>query len=124
MADGPSVTNADLALTAIVGTNAGFVQLHTGPPGSAGTSNVSSVTTRPATTGWGAAAAGSVAMSGTPTWSSWAGTNGEVVTDISFWSANSAGTFGLSMTLTAPVTMNTGDTLTLLTGTVTIPTAS
>jgi hypothetical protein len=63
-------------------------------------------------------------MSGTPTWSSWAGTNGEVVTDISFWSANSAGTFGLSMTLTAPVTMNTGDTLTLLTGTVTIPTAS
>src|SRR5258708_37543974 len=34
-----------------------FVQLHTGEPGAAGTSNVSSVTTRPAIT-WAAASAG------------------------------------------------------------------
>lgn len=124
MADGLSATNADLALTAIVGSNAVDVQLHTGAPGASGTSNVSSVTTREATGGWGAASAGSVAASGTPTWSSWGGTSPETETDISFWSASSGGTFGFSMQLTSPVTMNTGDSLELLTITVSIPVAS
>lgn len=124
MADGLSTTVANAALNNIVGTNANNVQLHTGAPGSAGTSNVSSVTTRPAVT-WASASAGSVAANGTlPSWTNWAGTNGEVDTDISFWSASSSGTFGLSMQLNASVTMNTGDSLSLTSITITLPTAS
>ena len=96
-----------------------FVQLHTGDPGASGTANVSSVTTRPALN-FGAASAGSQAISGTPSWASWAGTNGEVVTHISVWGASSAGTFYYSAALTASKTINTGDTLNLNTLTVAI----
>ena len=124
MADGLSTTVANAALDNIVGTDANNVQLHTGAPGSAGTSNVSSVTTRPAVT-WASASGGSVSANGTnPAWTSWAGTNGEVVTDISFWSASSAGTFGFSIQLSSSVTMDTGDSLTLTSITISIPTAS
>lgn len=124
MADGLSTTVANAALTSIVGTNANNVQLHTGAPGSAGTSNVSSVTTRPAVT-WASASGGSVSSNGTaPAWTSWAGTNGEVDTDITLWSASTSGTFGLSMALSSSVTMDTGDSLTLTSLTVSIPTAS
>lgn len=123
MADGLSVAVANAALSTIIGTDANYIQLHTGDPGSSGTSNVSSVTTREAVT-WAAPSAGSVAASDSPAWTSWAGTNGEIVTDLSFWSASSSGTFGFSMQLTAPVTMDTGDSLTLTSITVTIPTAS
>lgn len=89
-----------------------FVQLHTGDPGASGTANVSSTTTRQSL-GFAAASAGSMALSGTPSWTSWAGTNGEVVTHISVWSASSAGTFYFSAALTASKTLNTGDTLNL-----------
>ena len=94
-----------------------YVELHTGGPGAAGTSNVSSTTARVAVT-WGSASAGSVSESNTPTWSSWAGTNGEVVTDIAVWDASSAGNFLFSAQLSSSVTMNTGDTLQLTTLTV------
>jgi hypothetical protein len=124
MADGLSTTVANAALNNIVGTNANNVQLHTGAPGSAGTSNVSSVTTRPAAT-WASASGGSVVTNGTaPAWSNWAGTSPETDTDISLWSASSSGTFGFSMQLASSVTMHTGDSLTLLSITVSIPTAS
>lgn len=122
-APGLSTTNADLALTAAVGTNAIFAQLHTGDPGAAGTSNVSSVTTRESVT-WGSASAGSVAASNSPAWTSWAGTNGENVNDLSFWSASSSGTFGLSMALASGVTMDTGDSITLTSITISITVAS
>ena len=123
MADGLSTTVANAALNNIVGTNAAYVQLHTGDPGSAGTSNVSSVTTRESVT-WGSASAGSVSASNEPEWTGWAGTNGEVETDISLWSALSSGTFGLSMQLASSVTMDTGDSLTLTSISISIPTAS
>ena len=123
MADGLSTANANLAVAAAVGTNAGYVQLHTGDPGSAGTSNVSSVTTRESVT-WGSASAGSISASNQPEWTSWAGTNGEVDTDCSFWSASSSGTFGLSMAFASGVTMDTGDSLTLTSLTISITTAS
>lgn len=100
-----------------------YVGLHTGNPGTAGTSNVSSVTTRPAIS-FSAASGGAMSMSNTPTWSSWAGTNGEVVTYISVWDANSSGNFLFSAQLTASKTINTGDTFTLSTCTVTFTTAS
>ena len=123
MADNLSATVANAALNNIVGTNAAYVQLHTGAPGSAGTSNVSSTTTREAVT-WASASGGSVSASNSPAWTSWAGTNGEADTDISFWSASTSGTFGLSMPLNSPVTMDTGDSLTLTSISITIPIAS
>jgi hypothetical protein len=89
-----------------------FIKLHTGDPGAAATANVSSVTTRPAAT-FSAASAGAVALSNTPSWTSWAGTNGEVVSHLSNWDANTAGTYLNSWALTASKTVNTGDTLSL-----------
>lgn len=96
-----------------------FTKLHIGDPGATGAGNPSSVTTRPSTT-FNAAASGSIAMSNTPTWASWAGTNGEVVTHISGWDASTAGTFIHSAALAASKTVNTGDTLTLATLTVAV----
>ena len=123
MAAGWSATTADAALTAAVGTDAAFVQLHTGDPGAAGTSNVSSVTTRKAAT-WAAAAAGSVVTSNTQSWTNWAGTSPEIVTWISWWDMAAGGTFGGSAQLAAAETMLTGDTLELLSITISIPLAS
>lgn len=97
-----------------------FVKLHTGDPGAAATANVSSVTTRPAVT-YSAASGGSCALAATfPAWTSWAGTNGEVVTHFSIWDASTAGTFLYSMALTASKTVNTGDTLTWTSGSVSL----
>jgi hypothetical protein len=99
--------------TTFTGAAGSFIQLHTADPGASGTTAVSSVTTRPSAT-WGAASAGSKAITATfPSWATWAGTNGEVVTHVSDWSASSAGTFYFSVALTASKTVNTGDTLTL-----------
>ena len=90
------------------------VKLHTGDPGSAGTSNASSVTTRNAI-GFGAASSGAISLASTVSWTSWAGTNGEVVSHISVWDSTTAGNFLFSVALTASKTVNTGDTLTLST---------
>jgi len=100
-----------------------YVQLHTGDPGSAGTSNVSSVTTRKLLT---ATVTGDVlAASGTlPSWTSWAGTNGEEDTDLSLWDASTGGDFLDSIQLEEPVTMYTSDTLDLSALSVTVADAS
>lgn len=100
-----------------------YVQLHTANPGAAGTTSVSSVTTRPAVT-YGAAASGVITQSNTPSWATWAGADGEVVSHVSIWDASSAGNFLFSIALSASKTVNTGDTLNLTTSTVTITTAS
>lgn len=115
MAEGLSAYLGDKWLQMLGGTaytapGAVYIGLHTGNPGASGTSAVSSVTTRMAVT-WGTAAAGAVAESNTPTWSSWAGTNGEVVTDISCWDASTSGNFLFSALLAASKTMATGDTI-------------
>ena len=91
-----------------------YAQLHTGDPGASGTANVSSTTTRQAM-GFGTPSAGSMSLSTSPSWTSWAGTNGEVVTDLGVFSASTAGTFYASVQLTASKTVNTGDTLTVST---------
>jgi hypothetical protein len=98
--------------TTFTGAVGSFIQLHTADPGASGTTAVSSVTTRPSAT-WNAASAGAKTISNTPSWTSWAGTSPETVTDISDWSASSAGTFYFSVALTANKTVQTGDTLTL-----------
>lgn len=116
-----AVNTANAWLNTLRGTSAAsftavttlFVQLHTGDPGASGTANVSSVTTRPALN-FGAASAGSQAAIATlPSWATWAGTNGEVITHISVWGASSAGTFYYSAALAASKTVNTGDTVNL-----------
>jgi hypothetical protein len=116
-----AVNTANAWLNTLRGTSAAtmtavttmFVQLHTGDPGASGTANVSSVTTRPALN-FGAASAGSASAVATlPSWATWAGTNGEVITHISTWGASSAGTFYYSAALAASKTVNTGDTVNL-----------
>jgi hypothetical protein len=89
-----------------------FVKLHTADPGSAGATAASSVTTRPAIT-FNAASAGACTASNTPSWAAWAGTSPETVTHVSVWDASTAGTFVYSMVLTASKVVQTGDTLTL-----------
>lgn len=89
-----------------------FVKLHTADPGASGATAASSVTTRPSVT-FNAASGGAVSASNTPTWASWAGTSPETVTHISVWDASTAGTFLYSVALTASKTVQTGDTLTL-----------
>jgi hypothetical protein len=125
MADGIAATMANSMLTTLTTSPASsFAQLHTADPGTAGTTGVSSVTTRKAVT-WASPSAGAVAANGTlPSWASWAGTNGEVDTDTSYWTASTSGTFDMSIPLSASVTMDTGDTLSLTAISVTIPTAS
>jgi hypothetical protein len=124
VADGIATALVDSMLTTLVTSPANtYVQLHTGPPGASGTTDVSSVTTREAVT-WGSASAGVVAASNEPEWTSWAGTSPETDTDISFWTASTSGTFNMSIQLSSSVTMNTGDSLTLTAISVTIPVAS
>lgn len=114
------VLNHMLRATASTAPAGNFSKLHTGDPGASATANVSSVTTRPAVT-YSAASAGSCALAATfPTWASWAGTNGEVVTHLSIWDASTAGTFLYSMALTTSKTVNTGDTLTWSSGSVSL----
>jgi hypothetical protein len=129
MADGLSVYLADKMLGWLGGVAPGtapsvWVKLHTADPGTAGTTAASSVTTRMALT-WGTASAGALAAAATfPSWTSWAGTNGEVVTDISLWDASTSGNFLDSIQLGSSVTMDTGDTLSLTSLTITFTTAS
>jgi hypothetical protein len=125
MADGIASAMVTTWLNSLTGTPASsFAQLHTGSPGAAGTSNVSSTTTREGVT-WNAPSAGAVTNATNPAWPAWAGTSGEVVTDLSFWTASSAGTFDWSVVLTSSVTMLTGDTLTITSISVTVtPVAS
>ncbi len=95
-----------------------FTKLHTADPGASGATAASSVTTRITTT-FAASSAGSCALAATfPAWTSWAGTSPETVTHFSLWDASTAGTFLASLALTASRTVQTGDTLTLSSGSV------
>ncbi|MEV6432558.1 hypothetical protein [Nocardia sp. NPDC051463] len=87
-----------------------YVKLHTGDPGSAGTSNAGAVTTRSQAT-FAAAASGAIALTGTnPNWSM---TTTETITHISVWDASTSGNFLWSATLSASKAVVNGDTLTL-----------
>lgn len=100
-----------------------YVQLHTANPGTAGTTSVSSTTTRQTIT-FTAATTGVLNSSSSPSWTNWAGTNGEVVSHVSFWDASTVGNFLWSAALSANKTINTGDTFTLSSASLTITNAS
>ena len=92
-----------------------WVQLHTGDPGAAGTSNQSAVTTRQQVT-WSAASAGSKSQSASPT--AWSMTATETIAYVSFWDASTAGNFLGSAAVTTSRSVVNGDTITLNTLTI------
>lgn len=114
MAEGFSLASVNAILDYIFNTLYAtvYVQLHVGAPGSAGTANVATETTRVATT-MAAAASGAITNDADADWTGVAGT--EDYTHVSLWSASSGGTFIMSGTITAnPVTA--GDNFTLPAG--------
>lgn len=111
MTVGLAAANANSALGTIT-ASAGFVKLHTGDPGAAGTANASAETTRKAVT-WGSASAGSIAATSTlPSWASWSA-GSETISHISYWSLSSGGTFQGSVALSVSKSVTNGDTLNL-----------
>jgi hypothetical protein len=100
-----------------------WIQLHTGNPGTAGTSNAATETTRKQATFGSAASSGAISNTVALTWTSVAGT--EDFTHFSAWSASSDGTFLFSGTVTANA-VTAGDDFTVAVGDldVSLPTAS
>jgi type IV secretory pathway TrbL component len=119
-----AVLNAMHRSVALTTSPGNFIELHTADPGAAGTTSTASVTTRPAAT-FAAPSASAIALSNTPTWASWAGTSPTAVTHIAEWDAATAGNFKDSAALTTSKTVQTGDTLTLTSMTISFaPTAA
>jgi hypothetical protein len=90
-----------------------WVKLHTGDPGSAGTSNAATETTRKQAS-FGAASAGAATNSASIIWEDVAAT--ETVTHVSFWSAESGGTFKGSDALDSSVAFTAGESGIILAG--------
>jgi hypothetical protein len=117
LADGMSAVNvANAWLNTLRNVSCGFaaayVELHLTSPGSAGTVSTSVGSTVRQVANFAAASAGVMTMSTTTT----AWTNGgatETLTDISLWSAVTAGTFLISLPLTVSKPWASGDTFTL-----------
>lgn len=95
------------------GNSAVWVKLHTGDPGSAGTSNAAGNTTRQQAA-FAAASAGAIATNADLTWTSVS--TAETYSHVSFWTASSSGTFLGSSALTASKTVAVGDTFTIASG--------
>jgi hypothetical protein len=89
-----------------------YIKLHISDPGEDCTSGAAAVTTRVAVT-WSAASGGSLVSSNTPQWTNYAAT--ETVSHISIWdtATDSVGNALWYGQLSASKTMQTGDTLTL-----------
>jgi hypothetical protein len=98
------------------GTAYPWVKLHTGDPGSAGTSNAATETTRKQAT-WSSASSASKTTSADLVWTNVAGS--EDYTHFSLWSASSAGNFGGSGTVTANA-VTAADTFTIPSGSLTL----
>lgn len=94
-----------------------YVQLHTGDPGAAGTSNVAGETTRQAVT-FAAAGSGAAASTTDATWLLVSTT--ETYSHVSVWSASSGGTFIGSDQLASSQAVQAGDTYELVAGNLTL----
>jgi hypothetical protein len=107
-----TLRSAGSAYSAVAAT---YVQLHTGDPGAAGTSNVSvGSTTRNSFTFAASSAGSSLALSSAP--SAW--TNGgtsETLTHISIWTASTSGTLLFTVALTTSKAWASADQFTLST---------
>lgn len=111
-----AIRSGGATYTVVAGT---FVQLHTGDPGAAGTSNISVGSTTRLTVSQSAASGGSITISGTAgPWTN--GGTSETISHISVWSASSAGNFLYSVALSAGQAWASGNTFTLNTLTVSL----
>lgn len=90
-----------------------YVKLHTGDPGSAGTSNAAGETTRQSAS-MAAASGGAITNDAAVTWTSVS--TSETYSHVSFWSASSGGTFLGSDDLAVARAVTAGDTFTIATG--------
>ncbi len=103
--------------TDYAGNAAVWVKLHLGDPGSAGAGNPAGNTTRQQAT-FAAASAGANATNADVVWTNVS--TAETYSDVSFWTASSAGTFLGSAALTANKTVAIGDTFTISSGSLTM----
>lgn len=97
MALGYSATAANHALDTELAIYR-WIKLHTGDPGASGTSSAAGNTTRKQAT-WAAASGGASTTTGALSWTSVS--TAEDYTHWTAWSAEAAGTFGFSGTMTA-----------------------
>lgn len=97
--------------------SAPYVQLHTGAPGSAGTSNIAGETTREQATGTWTISGGSTTNPVAISWTSVS--TAETYTDVTLWSASTGGTFIASGTITASA-VSVGDNFSIPIGDMTV----
>jgi hypothetical protein len=89
-----------------------YVKLHVGDPGSAGANNAAAGSTTHVQTTMAAASGGSKAMTSmASTWTN--GGTSETISDISLWTASTAGTFNASAALSASQAWVSTNTFTL-----------
>jgi hypothetical protein len=126
MAAGASATVVDAFLAAILNdqsfTSYGpvYVQLHTGAPGAAGTSNIAGESTRVSAgsnSAFGAPSGGSTTNSNAINWTSVS--TAETYTYVSLWSASTGGTFLASGSITANA-VGVGDNFSIPIGDMTV----
>lgn len=98
------------------GSTYSWIKLHVGDPGSAGTANAATETTRKQAT-FGSASNGSKTTTADLVWTNVAGT--EDYTHFSQWTASSGGSFGGSGTVTANA-VTAADTFTIPSGSLTL----
>lgn len=91
-----------------------YVQLHTGDPGAAGTSNVAGETDRTQGTFGSVASGGAISNTADIAWTSVSTT--EVLSHISLWSASTSGTYLGSAALTQSKSVNSGDNFSIPSG--------
>lgn len=120
MATGISTTLANSLLDAVGNATAfsvstPYIKLHIGDPGSAGTSNPATETTRKLVS-FASASSGSIASDADVSWTNIAGS--EDATHFTVWTAPTAGTFLFSGTITANAYV-AGDTYTIASGSLT-----
>jgi hypothetical protein len=99
-----------------------FVALHTGAPGTAGTSNASVGNATRQSVTFGTASGGVISIGGTPSWTN--GGTSETLTAVSIWSASSSGTYLGCAQLTSTQAWASGNVYTLSSLSYTIPTAA
>lgn len=90
-----------------------YVKLHTGDPGSAGTSNAAGETTRKQAT-FSAASGGAITTSADLAWTNVS--TSETISHVSFWDASTNGTFLGSDALAASKALTAGDNFTIAAG--------
>jgi hypothetical protein len=93
-----------------------YIQLHTGDPGAAGTSNVAGNATRKdLTSAMGTASGGAITNTSAITWTTGEVDTSEDYTHISFWDASTSGNFWGSGAMTANA-VTSGDEFTIPAG--------